>query len=329
MRHVIFALFALIGFTAVVDAYCPIVICPGFGNDSIDYDTPLEQAQEVGFKSVLSRRGFDPDRIYTVPIQRSDWIRVAGGLLDINFYTGNALPTGPGYGWYLERLKETVDAAHEESGGEKVLLMAHSAGGWLARAALADGIWCDERGIMTNERVRGLVTMGAIHKVPEDESTCVTRGALKNTDLRYPGAFLKDEGLKYFSVGGSAVLGEMVEKDNQNVRAKASRVAYNSYVAVSGKGDQIGDGVVPFEWTQLDGANQIRLDGVVHSINEAGTTLPTDRWYGSEGVIDQWLPTVLNDLQLGNDNSAIGDSALEFAGIKEWVSKLMNPEVSR
>ena len=53
-----------------------------------------------------------------------------------------------------------------------------------------------------------------------------------------------------------------------------------------------GDGVVPLEWTQLEGAAQVRLPGVLHSINEAGTTLPTDRWYGSEGVVDRWLPAV-------------------------------------
>ena len=74
------------------------------------------------------------------------------------------------------------------------------------------------------------------------------------------------------------------------------------------------------------------LQHVVHSINEAGTTLPTDRWYGSEGVIDQWLPIVLKDLQLGNSISASGgNGALELAGIKEWVTKMMNPtpEISR
>jgi hypothetical protein len=31
---------------------------------------------------------------------------------------------------------------------------------------------------------------------------------------------------------------------------------------------------------------------VLHSINEAGTTLPTERWYGSENVVDRWLPAV-------------------------------------
>ena len=73
------------------EAYAPVVICPGFGNDSIDYDTPLGQPSEVGLKSVLARRGFEPDNIYTVPLKRSDCVRVAGGLLDIpGFYTNNA-----------------------------------------------------------------------------------------------------------------------------------------------------------------------------------------------------------------------------------------------
>jgi hypothetical protein len=97
----------------------------------------------VGFISALERRGFDPDAIFTVPVKRGDWIRVAGGLLDPGFYTNNALPTGKGYGWYIRRLKQCVDKAYEASGGERVLLIGHSAGGWLARAALGDGIWAN------------------------------------------------------------------------------------------------------------------------------------------------------------------------------------------
>jgi len=306
----IYAMALLAATIQISEAFCPVVICPGFGNDSIDYDTPLEQPKEVGLKSVLARRGFNAERIYTVPVKRGDWIKVAGGLLDIpNFYNGNALPTGLGYGWYIKRLKESVDLAYEESGGEKVMLLGHSAGGWLARAALGDGTWCEEQSILTNERVNCLVTMGAIHKIPLDESSCVTRGALKNTDLAYPGAFLqKSQGIPYFSLGGAAVEGDnTVDKNDKGFRAKAARVAYTSYEAVSGIGNQIGDGVVPFEWTQLDGSKQIRLDGVVHSINEAGTTIPTDRWYGSEGVIDRWLPDVMRELN--NDNKAITSSS--------------------
>jgi pimeloyl-ACP methyl ester carboxylesterase len=322
-----FALATLFVAVPVSNAYCPVVICPGFGNDAIDYDTPLEQPSEVGLKSVLARRGFDPEQIYTVPVQRSDWLRVAGGLLDIpNFYTGNALATGKGYGWYVQRLKDSVDLAYDESGGDKVLLIGHSAGGWLARAALGDGTWCEDEGVSTSERVGCLVTIGAIHAPPEEESTCVTRGALKNTNLAFPGAFLKDQGVKYVSVGGAAVEGEMIDRKIKDFSAQAQRVAYNSYEAVSGTGGQIGDGVVPFPWTQLEGSKQIRLDGVVHSINEAGTTMPTDRWYGSEDVIDRWLPEVLDEMKInastGGSNGINVGNAFDMSSLKNLASNL-------
>ena len=59
-----------------------------------------------------------------------------------------------------------------------------------------------------------------------------------------------------------------------------------------GRGDVTGDGVVPLDWTLLEGSKQLKLPGVLHSMNEAGTTLPTDRWYGADKVVDTWLPTV-------------------------------------
>lgn len=365
-------------------AFCPVVICPGFGNDSIDYDTPLDQPSEVGLKSVLARRGFDPSQIYTVPVQRKDWIRVAGGLLDVpDFYLGTAKPTGFGYGWYLKRLKETVDLAYEQqdnnngsdssSGSnekQKVLVIGHSAGGWLARAAMSDGSWSSNAEfinnndddddddqvdvVRTSDRVRCLVTMGAIHRVPEQESTCVTRGALKYTDDNYPGAFLKDEGIAYVSIGGTAIVGDDSKdkddkKDDDETTAKittqqtdddlkgssedvdnfykkrgegnSKRVAFGAYKAVSGKGNLIGDGVVPIEWTQLDGSRKIELPDVVHSINEAGTTFPTDRWYGSEKIIDQWLPIVLEEANL--KKTPTGAPAFDFGGLQQWASNLI------
>ena len=338
MRCISFSIVLLAVFgVAFIDAYCPVVICPGFGNDQIDYDEPLKQPKEVGLRSVLARRGFQEEHIYTVPVQRSDWIRVAGGLFDIpDFYLGNAKATGYGYGWYLKRLKETVDLAYEQSGGEKVLLLAHSAGGWLARAAMADGTWCEVNRIQTSDRVRCLVTMGAIHKEPTDASTCVTRGALKNTNDMYPGAFLKDTGIGYVSIGGAAIVGDDTKGQESKTEAdelyanrgegSASRVAFTSYEAVCGKGDVIGDGVVPFDWSQLDGSRKIRLDGVLHSINEAGTTIPTDRWYGSEGIIDSWLPIVLDEAGLSQSK---GGRFSPFAGLQEWASNLMVESNSR
>ena len=311
----------------------PIVICPGFGNDSIDYDRPLNQPPSKGLKTILSTKGFNIDNIYTVPIQRADWIRVGSGLFDIpNFYINQAKPSGLGYGWYLRRVKECVDLAHEESGGKKVMLIGHSAGGWLARAVMGNGIWCEENNIRVNDKISGLVTIGAIHKVPMDELSCVTRGALRYVQENYPGAFLKEEGIKYVSIGGKAIVGDNdddLDDDSQSKADKvysvrgegsASKVAYTSYKAVCGDGKVIGDGVVPLEWSLLEGSRQVELDGALHSINEAGTTIPTDRWYGSESIIDRWLPIVLDEFNL-EGNKADGDI---FAGMQKWASSIFN-----
>ena len=158
---------------------------------------------------------------------------------------------------------------------------------------MSDGVWstdADGETVRTSDKIQCLVTLGAIHKVPEDESTCVTRGCLKYTDNEFPGAFLSDEGMKYVTAGGASVFNDL---HTERCDGSAARVACNSYEAVAGKGDVIGDGVVPFEWTKLEGAKHVELQGVAHSINEVGTTIATNRWYGSENVIDRWLPFVL------------------------------------
>lgn len=339
----------------------PVVICPGFGNDQIDYLNPLEQGTDAGFVSALSRRGFNPDLIRVMPLDRIEWVRVAGGLFDIpNFYTGNCRPDGLGYGWYVQRLRNTIEEAYNSAGrDEKVIMIGHSAGGWLARAALGDGSWDDMVDITAmndandasgdgatessspraSDRVRALVTIGAIHKPPAGDaaSTCVTRGALSYLDQMYPGAFLAEEGVAYVSVGGDAVFGRKQPKEGEEDDAKSGSqeandvykvrgegsspsVAYTAYDAVSGDGERTGDGVVPLDWALLDGSRTIVLDGVVHSINEAGTTLPTDRWYGAEGVVDRWLVDALEEAGVGakvtQDDSPLSQMFASFIGGK-------------
>ena len=308
----------------------PVVICPGFGNDQVDYTEPLQQPADVGLVSVLQRRGFQ--NVNIVPVQRADWVRVAGGLLDVPaFYTNTAQPTGRGYGWYIQRLKATVDQAYETSGGKKVLLLGHSAGGWLARAAMGNGVWSsDSDNVRTADRICCLATVGAIHRPPVDTNTCVTRGALAYTNREYPGAFLANQGIAYVSVGGNAIVGNDEKTTDEATKTQAdkvyavrgegsqARVAYTSYKAVCGNGFTTGDGVVPLEWSELPGAKHLSLDGVLHSINEAGTTLPTDRWYGSEGVIDRWLPMVLKEAGIGGNSSPNGAFGLA-SGWQQWA----------
>ncbi|OEU09722.1 hypothetical protein FRACYDRAFT_149314, partial [Fragilariopsis cylindrus CCMP1102] len=297
----------------------PVVICPGFCNDSHDYETDYHQPSLDGnndhssLKSVLAKRGFTKSQIYTIPVQRHDWIRsIAGGLLfdTRNFQQCTTQPDGVAYGWYIKRLKEMVDVAYNESGGQKVLLIGHSAGGWLARAAMGDGIWSEEFIIRTSDRIRCLATIGSIHQAPEqDTTTCVTRGALKYTNDHYPGAFLKNDGIGYVSIGGISTttatatsISSVEESKNDN-----QRVAYTSYKAVSGNEKYtLGDGVVPIEWTQLLGSKQIQLNNVLHSkhnyrataVTTSATQQQQQSWYGSENVIDQWLSFVLEEANL-------------------------------
>ena len=42
---------------------------------------------------------------------------------------------------------------------------------------------------------------------------------------------------------------------------------------------------------------RLTLDGAFHSINNAGQTTPCDQWYGAEGVVDEWLPEVVEKIR--------------------------------
>jgi hypothetical protein len=78
----------------------------------------------------------------------------------------------------------------------------------------------------------------------------------------------------------------------------AAKLAHDSYSMVCGDGDgALGDGVVPLASAHLEGANAQVTLRCFHSINQAGTTLPTDDWYGAEGVVDQWLGAVATELR--------------------------------
>ncbi len=63
-------------------------------------------------------RGFSPDFIRVLPIRRYDWLRVAWGLLSVpDFYAGTCRPNGPGYGWYVRRLRDKIEGAYVDRGG--------------------------------------------------------------------------------------------------------------------------------------------------------------------------------------------------------------------
>ena len=114
--------------------FAPTAPRAGFGNDAADYATPLGLPEETGLAAALGRRGF---RVEVVPVARGDWLQVlTRGGRDPDFLLfEKARRTSPAFRWYADKVSETLGKVDGP-----VLLVGHSAGGWLAKlACLLDG----------------------------------------------------------------------------------------------------------------------------------------------------------------------------------------------
>lgn len=281
----------------------PFVILPGFGNSMEDYITPLKRESKFGLVSILQSRGVK--NIFVVPVQRNSWLNIIFGIFTMEFWRNECRPLNL-FRFYCEMVDETVRRAHSET-GKPVIMVGHSAGGWLARAVLSNGFWLkdidhDISGtasyVRSSDLVLGLVTLGAPHFAPHEAAPDMTRGSLRHVQRSYPGAHLSatsfardgrenDRGIFYITVGGAAVTG-----DRSAPRGTAAKFAADSYLQVTGnlsnQGEEVGDGVVPLSNTHLDGALQITIPEAWHSIQA-----PKDQWYGGDALIDRWLEPTL------------------------------------
>ena len=248
-----------------------VLIFPGFGNDQLDYRTPLGQPEDVGLEACLERRGAT---VRTLPIKRSDWIRVfTRGLRDGPFLLNQADWSSRAYDWYLDLAESAILAAERP-----LVVVGHSAGGWLVRALL-------RRRPDLAKNIAAVVTLGSPH-APPDGTPCATRGvlqALQDADIR-----LGPPPVPFLTVAGDAV-------------DAADDFTLDSYSRVRGDGSRFlcGDGVVPLTAAHLAFADvALTLDGALHSINLPGTTLPTDKWYGAEPRVDDWIPALADLLRM-------------------------------
>lgn len=292
-----------------------ILILPGFGNEMSDYF--LSQFPDGSLVQSLQQRGWKEDAIRVLPLpKRSDWLQVFWkGALDPQFWAGQAPPTRPAFAWYLQRIADTIeemrlceeDDEMKSTTSPQIILIGHSAGGWLARAALgylSQSSGEDESSpAIPLDCILGLVTLGTPHLPPPPQIMDMTRGALRITHEEFPGAYHQSptnasDSLFYLTVMGDAIQGVQQVRRNPWEPTVVSGFAYNSYEAVCGKGCVTGDGVVPLESGHLDQAKQLTLPGTFHSINRP------DQWYGSDNVIDSWHDVMLQlaRQQLEEDN---------------------------
>jgi triacylglycerol esterase/lipase EstA (alpha/beta hydrolase family) len=227
----------------------PIVILPGYFARAEEYQPLAELLGQAGFITTI------------VPLRKLDWLPTVGGR--------SMVPI-------LRQLHQTVQCTLAESGAEQVILVGHSAGGWIARIYLGEkpyvihgdvgedaGLW-DAR-----DRIHTLVTLGTPHISQEPW----TQRNLDFVNNNYPGAFYKT--VRYLCVAGKAVYGE---------QRWGSWLAYQSYKITIGDGNTWGDGITPIAAAHLAGAENLTLEGAKHAPTSGGN------WYGSPEILPQWLP---------------------------------------
>ncbi|MBX0327376.1 lipase [Oscillochloris sp. ZM17-4] len=222
----------------------PILIVGGFASSARQYE-PL--------RAILADVSGRPVSI--APIGRLDWLGVVAS---------------DSYGALLGILDRAVRAALAAPAAQRVTLVAHSAGGVLARIYLGDQPYGPRRLCYGgHRRVAALVTLGTPHTaVGEGRQGGLNQIAY--VQRAYPGAYWP--AVRYVSVIGKGILGAADGPP-------PARVAWQSYRLLGVEGAQWGDGVVPLESGLLAGSRQLVIPGLRHDDR------PGQPWYGSSPAI--------------------------------------------
>lgn len=225
----------------------PTVIIPGYLAGAAPYRALVADLNQRGIWTQV------------VPLTQASWLPTVGGR--------SVQPI-------LQAIAQTVAQTLATTGNDRVNLVGHSAGGWIARIYLGcqpynvhrpDGdrpnCWSGQRHVQT------LLTLGTPHISQERW----TRRNLDFVNQTYPGAYY--DTVHYVCFAGKAVFGQRWR----------TWFTYNSYQLTGGEGACWGDGITPITAAHLDGAKNLILDGVFHSPK------PGIAWYGTPQVVDEWV----------------------------------------
>ncbi|KAL5770158.1 hypothetical protein ACOSP7_014312 [Xanthoceras sorbifolium] len=278
----------------------PVVILPGLGNNTGDYQKLEVTLREYGVPTVVAE------------VSRLDWFRNAAGLVDPNYWRGTLGPR-PVLDWYFKRVDQAIREAKQLSQGGSLSLIGHSAGGWLAR------VYMEQFGF---SHIALLLTLGTPHLPPPKGLPGVidqTRGLLDYVE-KYCSKAVYTPQLKYVCIAGRYIQGARIFGDSNfdidpvvaigtdqaisevtivnnktnptSVSTFRARLVGQGYKQVCGKADVWGDGVVPEVSAHLEGALNISLDGVYHS--PVGSDDALRPWYGSPAIVEKWIHHLLN-----------------------------------
>lgn len=235
----------------------PILIIGGFGSNAGQY---------AGLRSMLADVSGRPTVI--TPLNLLDWLGVVAS---------------DSYGVLLGVLHRTIQATLTAHGAQRLTLVAHSAGGVLARIYLGDRAY-GPRNVTFHgrERVRTLVTLGT----PHTTTGTGRQGGLNQIRFvqeAYPGAYWPD--VRYISVMGKGLHGAVQG-------SPAERGAFRSYALLAGEGATWGDGVIPLASGLLAGARRVIIPGLRHDPRAdklwyGGTTAIVRAWWEQVTLAEQ------------------------------------------
>ncbi len=193
--------------------------------------------------------------------------------IDVNIVNINKfewLNTNWEFGWakVLDKVDILVKEQVKNSNTGKITLIGHSSGGIMLRLYLSDK--CFRKRVYDGKKYcNNLITLGSPHS------------AIRATKLRsqvdrdFPGSYYA-EFVNYTSIGGC------IDLKSKRTKLLARLTAENSYKAISGIENDIGDGLVPLSSSLLKDSKQIILKDVSHG------KVFGEQWYGSEDTIKQW-----------------------------------------
>ena len=195
-------------------------------------------------------------KVFIIEVSRREWLK-----------------TNSIQGWsnILNKVQESVQIAIKEDDSKKVDLIGHSSGGIILRLYLTNELF-NNKTYDGKLFTKQLITLGSPHQ------------ALRATTLRkyvdenYPGKFFKN--INYISVGGT------VDINSKEASLFTKIFAKNSYKSISGKKNELGDGLVPLSSSILKGSQEIIIPSTFHS------RIFGDNWYGSPKIIKEWYDKI-------------------------------------
>ena len=264
---------AAIGLNAAIESpKRPVILCPAQFSGPKDYGELC---------ALLRARGHP---VYVARLTLWKWLSLLKNFGTSPYWSGSLTPEAT-VDFYLDSIKEAVERCRAAQGeGAEYSLVAHSIGGWIARAWLGGGGGVDG--------CRSLVMLGTPNQPPPEgsvwEKLDQSRGLLDNVNRRFPGSFRKD--VRYTCVVSERVQGGFTG-------GLEGLLAFASYLPLGGKGDSRGDGITPAEGGKMEGCDCVVLKDAGHFDflpNPLGVRVPLANatWYGSEEQLDHWLDCV-------------------------------------